>query len=297
MDCPICLSSRLGRLAPKNSYELARCQGCDHIFATRAPSQAELAELYARYCYEERPLDQVPAFIGFRLDEVVGGFSPYRRTNRLLEIGFGAGAMLRAARKGGWEVHGIEFSSLAVAQARRNGFANAIEGDFLSAPYEDASFDVIIGIEVLEHLPDPFPVIRRARTLLVQGGLFYVTTPNGAGISERLLGSAWSVVAPPEHLHLFSPRSLRSALLGQGFATATLACEGVNPHEIVHHFRRRMMRQGASPAEAGFDRGATGCALNAAMTASPAGLALKSAANWALRHTSLGDTIKGWAVK
>src|SRR6185369_14573470 len=245
MSCPICGGSSLRPLKAKNSYAMARCLACRHLFATRAPSEAELADYYARYCYEAAGLERVPPFIFKRLTEVVAGFRSYRNTNRFLDVGFGAGAMLRVAKEAGWDVYGIEFSGLAVEQAWKNGFTNATHGDFLRAPYEPESFDVIVGIELLEHLPDPLPFIRQAARLLAPGGLFYSTTPNGAGLSGSMLGVDWSVCAPPEHLHLFSPESVREALILSGFGRVRVACEGINPFEILHHYRGKFRLQKA----------------------------------------------------
>ncbi len=45
-------------------------------------------------------------------------------------------------------------------------------------PYEDATFDVVIADNVLEHLEDPVPVFREVARVLVPGGFFLAKTPN-----------------------------------------------------------------------------------------------------------------------
>lgn len=295
--CPICRRDGARELGAKNSYRLFRCSACGHLFVFPIAGAENQSEDYSVYEYDRRDLQHVPPGVFARLTEVVTSFRSHRKTGRLLEVGFGAGAMLRAARDNDWDVHGIEISSLAVKQARQNGFLKVAEGDFLRAPYEPGFFDVIVAIEVLEHLPDSLAFVRQASRLLAPGGLFYATTPNYAGLSGRILGLDWSAVAPPEHLQLFSVCSIRAALSANGFGSVTLACEGINPFEILHHFRKKIRAPARAGESSRFDPTASSSALNEKLTGSPTGFALKSAANWALRQAAWGDTIKARAVR
>lgn len=296
MPCTICRGQALRSVGVKNSYPFSRCRACEHLFGTRMPSDAELAEFYSRYSYDVHDLSRVPDFISSRLSEIVVGFEGFRRTNRLLDVGFGAGAMLRAADGNRWEPHGIETSRLAVEKAKKNGFLLALEGDFLRAPYPQGYFDVIVATELLEHLPDPLPFIRKAWDLLAPHGAFYLTTPNGDGISCRLLGVDWSVVDPPEHLNLFSRRSLTLALKSQGFRTVRIDSEGVNPYELAHRWKTRSGRALPATAEP-VNHGQSTFDLNSRLTTSASGKALKSMANFLLRLSRLGDGLKATARK
>lgn len=259
------------------------------------PTPAELDALYARYSYDSRDLETVPDFVASILAGVIASFEPYRRTGRFLDVGFGAGSLLRAAKAGGWETHGIEFSRLAVEQARANGFEHAIEGDFLNAPYSAGHFDVVAMDGVIEHLTNPAAFMRHAQLLLRPGGLLYITAPHGSGLSRRLLGAAWSVCAPPEHLHLFSRRSARRALRAAGFTDIDLSTRGVNPYEILNHVRGRVR---AAPSGAhSFDRVESSYRLNGALVGNPAGRVFKQLVNGVLSATGLGDQLVARATK
>jgi len=52
-----------------------------------------------------------------------------------------------------------------------------IVGDITAIPEPDASFDAIMCIEVLEHLPDPLAALRELGRLLKPDGLLIVTAP------------------------------------------------------------------------------------------------------------------------
>jgi SAM-dependent methyltransferase len=65
--------------------------------------------------------------------------------------------------------------------------------------------------DVLEHLPDPVGSLRRCRELLAPGGRLLITTPAVGCMSQRLLGRVWFQFKD-EHLRLFTPEALRTAL-------------------------------------------------------------------------------------
>jgi len=52
-------------------------------------------------------------------------------------------------------------------------------------PEKDGFFDVVLCTEVLEHLPDPIPVIREISRLLRPGGTLLLTAPLGSGIHQE----------------------------------------------------------------------------------------------------------------
>jgi ubiquinone/menaquinone biosynthesis C-methylase UbiE len=53
-------------------------------------------------------------------------------------------------------------------------------------PYDDATFDAITCIEVVEHLENPFHFLREAARILKPGGVFIVSTPNPEHIWSRI---------------------------------------------------------------------------------------------------------------
>jgi hypothetical protein len=80
-------------------------------------------------------------------------------------------------------------------------------------------------IDVVEHLPDPRATLRAAASLLREGGLLYLLTPDVESVSARLLRSRWWGLRPA-HLYYFSPATL-SALLGQvGFEVVLIKSYG-----------------------------------------------------------------------
>src|SRR5436190_5702773 len=92
--CPGCSSKEAAFCASKNNFDIFVCGRCESIFTSHLPADNE-TEDYDAY-YTEGNLT-APEFISDRVREIVGQFSGYRKTNRLLDVGFGSGTILNEA--------------------------------------------------------------------------------------------------------------------------------------------------------------------------------------------------------
>lgn len=222
----------------------------------------------------------IPAFLSGRIDEIVAGFGS---GGRLLDVGFGAGMFLEAARRAGWLTAGVDVSLAAITHARELGL-DVFHGTLAEAAYPDASFDVVVATEILEHVSDVRPLLDQIVRVLRPGGLLWATTPHARGVSGRLLGSTWSVVSPPEHVQLFSISGLQKLLRASGFQTVAVAAEGLNPQEILDSLRRRRTSRR--------QRIASGHAINAFFLEGTSRRAVKRTVNRILTMLRLGDSLK-----
>ena len=72
--------------------------------------------------------------------------------------------------------------------------------------------------DVLEHVTDPEADIRIIARLLRPGGVIAINTPDSGSLYARVMGKEWHLLVPPEHLHLFSERSITALLRRSGFS-------------------------------------------------------------------------------
>jgi len=95
-------------------------------------------------------------------------------------------------------------------------------------PYPDGRFDLVVSMDVIEHVPDPLPWLREALRVLRPGGALFLTTPNYASLTLGLIeNTALELIARVQgfsrrHLHptKLDPARLR-ALLDQAGAAHT----------------------------------------------------------------------------
>ena len=287
-NCPACHGSDPISTGKKNGFEILICRACRTIFTGHVPSEAE-SENYDDY-YGEANLS-VPAFLIERVREIIQGFELHRKTNRLLDIGFGAGTILEVATEQNWVVYGLEVSRPAFEQARKRGF-KVFHGTLVGANYPNDYFDVITASEILEHLFDPETELREMVRILRPGGLLWATTPSARSLSFRVLGNDWSVLSPPEHIQLYSMAGAAGMLRRAGFSDLKFRTLGLNPAEIINRFRAKGDRK-----VQGFDRVGSAYELNAALMKSPSRKLVKTLLNLGLDITRLGDSLKIFAKK
>lgn len=84
--------------------------------------------------------------------------------------------------------------------------ARFVRSDATTTPFGDASFDVVVSLQVIEHLVDPAAYVAECRRLLRPGGLFVCATPN------RLTFTPPGRPKNPFHIVEFSPDELRTLL-------------------------------------------------------------------------------------
>ena len=80
------------------------------------------------------------------------------------------------------------------------------------------SFDVIVMLDVIEHLPDPRGMLRLLARHLAPGGIVVITTGDFGSLVARLSGRYWRLMTPPQHLWFFTQPSLRAMAAGLGLA-------------------------------------------------------------------------------
>jgi SAM-dependent methyltransferase len=290
--CVACGSKNASSLGVKNELEIVSCRECRTLYTPYSPWYSS-SYFYLGYYLKPEEVE-TPAFVKQRLEEITGEFTPYRQTGRLLDLGCGAGDLLQAARKHGWQAQGIDVSSHATKHVRELGF-EVFEGELKDAAFPAAHFDVITAAELLEHIFDPHALVEEVARILRPGGLFWVTTPHARGLSARVLGLKWRCIWPPEHLQLFSEGGLKALLRDAGFSKIRVDTTGGNPLEIWNAMGG--MKEAPKASDQQFDRVLTNYQLNESLMKSRSRRALKSTVNGFLNLSRLGDSMKVFAVR
>ena len=169
-------------------------------------------------------------FSGVRKD-LIDRLEP-AKSRAILEIGCGdgsTGAYAKSQAKCTRYV-GIELSSNAAQLAERlldKVYVANVET--FDVPERPESFDVLIASEVLEHLVDPWRVLKRLNTLLRPGATVFASSPNAAHYTmiRMLLAGRWDLTESGRmdrtHLRWFTPQSYARMFRDCGFDVISIA--------------------------------------------------------------------------
>jgi 2-polyprenyl-3-methyl-5-hydroxy-6-metoxy-1,4-benzoquinol methylase len=106
-----------------------------------------------------------------------------QKADRMLELGCGTGAtvaLVKSVRKVAW-AGGVEVSPDAANAARTHCdqvWNGDIERERIEQEIAPASLDLILCLDVLEHLVDPWSVVKRLSPMLAPGGSLIASIPN-----------------------------------------------------------------------------------------------------------------------
>jgi SAM-dependent methyltransferase len=163
---------------------------------------------------------------------------------RVLEVGCASGQTLSFMRERGAEhTVGIEYSPEAAAMAEARGVGRIIVGDVehLDLDLEPASFDLLIAGHVLEHLADPWKILKKLRNLVKPGGQFVGALPNVRHYSIVLplvIKGKWeyqpSGVMDWTHLRFFSRDTALAMVRDAGFETERIVPEFGRKSQIAN---------------------------------------------------------------
>ena len=213
LACPTCArATEHKKLYAKNLCNILQCVECGlgraecdafdaHSYYTEDYFSGARGDGYADYRGSEPVLRREFA-------RTVRFIRRFRGGGRLLEIGCAYGFFLEEARRF-YDVAGIEVADAAVAFCRARGLSviGGVADEAVVARL--GTFDVIVLLDVIEHLPDPAATLTLCRQCLNPGGVIVMTTGNFASFYARVAGQNWRLMTPPQHLWFFTPESMR----------------------------------------------------------------------------------------
>jgi SAM-dependent methyltransferase len=151
---------------------------------------------------------------------------PERRFKRVLEVGFGAGAVLLALGPIADEIHAIDLDAdpdaVSTLLAHKGMHAQLRRGNVLDLPYPDAFFDLVVSFSVFEHLHDYVRALDQVSRVLSSRGLFLLGMPTVTPWMEA--GFAAIGFSGIKHHHVTTPAQVAAAATTAGFRRLRSRC-------------------------------------------------------------------------
>jgi 2-polyprenyl-6-hydroxyphenyl methylase/3-demethylubiquinone-9 3-methyltransferase len=146
---------------------------------------------------------------------------------RLLDIGCGGGLLSEPMSRLGFSVTGVDASERNIATAAAHAAEQGLAIDYRASTAEqllaggEPAFDVILNMEVIEHVADPGDFLRTTGRLLAPGGLMIVATLNRTlkALALAKFGAEYVLRWLPAGTHdwkkFLKPEELRGFLQGE----------------------------------------------------------------------------------
>ena len=236
MPCAVCTNKKFIPILKKDSLELLKCRNCG-LVQVKNLSLAFNPKNYEYYCKRQNfsrnelynPITEK------RYQSLLRSREPYRKYNRLLDIGCGEGHFLHVAKKMGWNTRGLDASSDAVKICEKFG----IEAECANLPetgMRDNYYDIVTMFEVVEHLASPKEYLHTINRILRKGGALLLTTPNFGSLMRILLHHKWTCINEG-HLLYFTPRTIKKLIKESDFSIINLKTKNISLPELMKIFK------------------------------------------------------------
>jgi 2-polyprenyl-3-methyl-5-hydroxy-6-metoxy-1,4-benzoquinol methylase len=158
---------------------------------------------------------------------------------RVLDLGCGNGSLTNKIAQQGYEVVGVEDSEQGVTIAKKSfPSCHFIHSSIYNLPYAELknSFDVVISVEVIDHLLYPKELVRAATQCLKPNGQLILTTPYHGYLKNLVLAVSgkmdnhFTVLWDGGHIKFFSVKTLSSLLDSEGYTDLNFKFTGRLPY-------------------------------------------------------------------
>jgi SAM-dependent methyltransferase len=242
VDCELCHSSESTVLYDSTSpfMRIVRCSHCSFVYQNPRIAEVEMNDPHQALAGYQSIAKQDEAKLRMFRPRI----QTLRRklhlaeTGDFLDIGTARGLMLDAmeAELPGWRLYGVEPSPSA--RQHLTAYGKNVVGSLEELP-AGLQFDWINMDNVLEHIPEPVPLLKKVRAKLSPAGFAYVEVPNESLFSVRyrindLVRGFPKLPTAPGHISLFTPATLKKALELAGFQDIRLRLASVSePYRLV----------------------------------------------------------------
>ena len=160
---------------------------------------------------------------------------------KILDVGCGGGILAEALAHKGAQVTGIDMADLSLKVAKLHLHESKLDIDYQLSTVEDfadnneARFDIVTCLEMLEHVPDPASIIASASRMLKADGVLLLSTlnRNPKSFALAILGAEYILRMLPRGTHEYKkfikPSEMAAVLRANGLRLCDTTGMSYNP--------------------------------------------------------------------
>lgn len=234
------------------SSDYLACRRCETLVLRRqahaeaAPTADEQAEFYGwAYFTEGARARGHPDILERARSDLSGRCVTWLRTllryrappARVLEVGCANGAFVGLLAAAGFDAIGLDLSPAVTKHVQDYFDVPVLTGPLEAQHIAPGSLDVIVMMDVVEHLTDPLATLTAAAALLAEDGLLLIQTPEfdprlTFADLERAESPFLGQLRPDEHLFLLGRHSIAALLARAGLGAAVFQPAHFPEHDM-----------------------------------------------------------------
>lgn len=225
-----------------------RCPTCGSLFPEVFPSSDTVGQAYAVYYTQPKRRHGLRRLLRAGIDATrsthLKRSAPPDATS-IMDYGCGSGEYLQLLAESGHRAR------LTGTDISRPQWPSGHPFEWVSLSDFDApgrQYDWITLSHVIEHLPDPAPVVRRLRASCLASGGVWISTPNADSLLIDVFGAHARDVDFPRHRQIFSRRCLQQMLSDAGFHVEFMTSPRVDAVMNFVSCARNLLRDDAQGA-------------------------------------------------
>jgi 2-polyprenyl-3-methyl-5-hydroxy-6-metoxy-1,4-benzoquinol methylase len=223
--CNICGSENIYHYhTAGEKVNIYRCKNCSIQFMNPQYSDQYLKEYYSDYIIDEPEWEEPLVYCHNYYLSIV---EKYVQKGRLLDVGAGKGYLLEAAIGRGWETEGYDIDLELTKKLNKKYNVNIYCGDFESAISGNEAYSAVTLHQVIEHIKNPLPYLKKIHQILKPAGILLIVLPNiqsrsaifklaleKLGIRKKNIGAYYDT---SHHMFYYTPSSLCKMVESCGF--------------------------------------------------------------------------------
>jgi 2-polyprenyl-3-methyl-5-hydroxy-6-metoxy-1,4-benzoquinol methylase len=249
-NCPICKSHKSNLFCQIFKYDYLECSNCKHIYCSLKVTEKELEKFYSsedsiksaqskvyidKKLFNSRVKNIATPKVQFANDQIIKN-----EKNIWIDIGSGVGELVYAANNLGWASVGYEIDQESVNFAKSMGINvnhAKLDNNFDYSLFSDAK--IISFINVLEHVGNPVSFLKQLTIKLPKESFVLFEVPRTPSLSNYLNkvfpNNSNRHIYPPDHLHIFSDKSIALMLKDCDFILESLWLFGQDFSDLFTH--------------------------------------------------------------